>query len=46
MGAKKKAQPSEAELAILRTLWSEGASSVREVHELLGGMNGRGTRRR
>ncbi len=37
MGAKKKAQPSEAELAILRTLWSEGASSVREVHELLGG---------
>jgi BlaI family transcriptional regulator, penicillinase repressor len=37
MGGKKKAQPSEAELAILRTLWSEGALSVREVHELLGG---------
>lgn len=37
MAAKKKAQPSEAELAILRTLWSEGALSVREVHELLGG---------
>jgi len=37
MPAKKKAQPSEAELAILRTLWSKGASSVREVHESLGG---------
>ena len=34
---KKKAQPSEAELAILRTLWSRGASSVRDVHESLGG---------
>ncbi len=37
MPARKKAQPSEAELAILRTLWSKGASSVREVHESLGG---------
>ncbi len=37
MPAKKKAQPSEAELAILRTLWGKGPSSVREVHELLGG---------
>ena len=37
MPAKKRAQPSEAELAILRTLWSKGASSVRDVHESLGG---------
>ncbi len=34
---KKLPQPSEAELAILRRLWSRGASSVRDVHELLGG---------
>lgn len=34
---KKLPQPSEAELAILRTLWSCGASSVRDVHEVLGG---------
>jgi len=29
--------PTEAELAILRVLWSNGASTVRTVHELLGG---------
>jgi predicted transcriptional regulator len=33
----KKAQPTEAELAILRVLWSRGPSTVREVHETLGG---------
>ena len=32
-----KVIPTEAELAILRVLWSNGASTVRTVHELLGG---------
>ena len=30
-------QPTEAELAILRVLWRDGPSTVREVHESLGG---------
>lgn len=29
--------PTEAELAILRVLWSDGAATVRTVHESLGG---------
>ena len=37
MAKTPKAQPSEAELAILRTLWSKGPCSVRDVHESLGG---------
>ena len=28
-------KPTEAELAILRVLWTEGPSSVRQVHDLL-----------
>jgi predicted transcriptional regulator len=28
-------RPTDAELAILRTLWQEGASTVRHVHEVL-----------
>jgi len=37
MSKSKKVQPTEAELAILRVLWSNGPSSVREVHDSLGG---------
>ena len=37
MSGFKKAQPTEAELAILRVLWSRGSSTVRVVHEALGG---------
>lgn len=37
MSRSKKTQPTEAELAILRVLWSRGPSTVREVHETLGG---------
>ena len=37
MARFKKAQPTEAELAILRVLWSRGPSTVRAVHEALGG---------
>ena len=37
MSRSKKAQPTEAELAILRVLWSRGPSTVRAVHEALGG---------
>lgn len=31
------AKPTDAELAILRVLWNEGPSTVRQVHEHLGG---------
>lgn len=31
------ATPTPAELAVLRTLWAQGASTVREVHEALAG---------
>lgn len=31
----KKPRPTDAELAILQILWSEGPSTVREVHEAL-----------
>lgn len=31
----KLPRPTDAELAILRVLWSRGASTVREVHEVL-----------
>jgi len=37
MSRSKKTQPTEAELAILRVLWSCGPSTVRVVHEALGG---------
>ena len=37
MSKARKTQPTEAELAILRVLWSRGPSTVREVHGALGG---------
>lgn len=37
MAPKKNHQPTEAELAILRVLWSRGPSTVRVVHEAVGG---------
>ena len=37
MSGTKRTQPTEAELAILRVLWSRGPSTVRVVHEELGG---------
>ena len=42
MARPRVPQPSEAELGILRVLWADGPSTVRQVHELLG--SGRGTR--
>ncbi len=39
----RKVQPTRAELAILRVLWCRGPSTVRDVHESLGG-NDRRTR--
>ena len=35
-------RPTDAELAILRMLWDRGPSTVREVHESLGGEKGTG----
>jgi predicted transcriptional regulator len=35
MGDKPTPRPTDAELAILRVLWSSGPSTVREVHEML-----------
>lgn len=32
----KTPRPTDAELAILRILWDRGASTVRQVHEILG----------
>ena len=43
MARKKKAnlpKPTEAELELLRVLWDRGPSTVREVHEELGGATG------
>jgi BlaI family transcriptional regulator, penicillinase repressor len=37
MPPSKNAQPTEAELAILQVLWKSGPSTVRAVHEALGG---------
>ena len=37
MAKARTVQPTEAELAILRVLWSRGPSTVRQVHEALGG---------
>jgi len=37
MAKARQIQPTEAELAILRVLWSRGPSTVREVHAALGG---------
>jgi predicted transcriptional regulator len=36
MGKKRTPQPTNAELAILRTLWELGPSTVRQVCQLLG----------
>jgi predicted transcriptional regulator len=35
MANRKLPRPSDAELSILRVLWSRGPSTVREVHEVL-----------
>ena len=35
MAARKLPRPTDAELAILRVLWSQGPSTVRQVHEVL-----------
>jgi len=35
MTNKRFEKPTEAELEILRVLWSRGASTVRDVHEIL-----------
>jgi predicted transcriptional regulator len=35
MSETKLPRPTDAELAILRVLWERGASTVREVHEVL-----------
>lgn len=37
MSLSKIPPPTEAELAILRVLWSRGPTTVRAVHEALGG---------
>ena len=37
MSPSKVPPPTEAELAILRVLWSRGPTTVRAVHETLGG---------
>ncbi len=37
MSSSKIPSPTEAELAILRVLWSRGPTTVRAVHETLGG---------
>ncbi len=37
MAEREQLQPTEAELAILRVLWGRGPSTVRVVHEALGG---------
>ena len=35
--ARLQPRPTDAELAILRVLWERGASTVRQVHEVLAG---------
>jgi BlaI family transcriptional regulator, penicillinase repressor len=35
MGNTKLPRPTDAELAILRVLWNQGPSTVRQVHEVL-----------
>ena len=37
MGRKSRQRPTEGELAILGVLWQRGPSTVRDVHEALGG---------
>jgi predicted transcriptional regulator len=34
--SKQKNRPTDSELEILNILWKQGASSVREVHDILG----------
>lgn len=36
MSRRLKAQPTDSELEILRILWANGASTVRDVHAVLG----------
>jgi predicted transcriptional regulator len=36
----KTPKPTDAELAILNVLWKHGASTVRKVHETIGGQTG------
>lgn len=38
--AAQKTRPTEAELGILRVLWTRGPSTVREVHAVLGNATG------
>lgn len=40
MMKQKQPKPTESELEILKILWAQGASSVREVYESLGGRGG------
>ena len=35
MGNQNSSRPTDAELAILRVLWSRGPSTVRQVHQAL-----------
>lgn len=35
MGRRRQARPTDAELAILRVLWQQGPSTVRQVQEIL-----------
>jgi predicted transcriptional regulator len=42
MSKKNLPKPSERELEILRVLWDRGASTVREVHEILNKVEERG----
>ena len=38
--SQKSPKPTEAELAILQSLWRRGAATVREIHEDLGARTG------
>ena len=40
MPRKKSDHPTDGELAILQVLWKRGASSVRDVHEVIGESTG------
>jgi BlaI family transcriptional regulator, penicillinase repressor len=42
MPRKPSTQPNDVELAILRVIWERGPSAVREVHESLRDLRGRG----
>lgn len=40
--SKDTIKPTEKELEILQILWEKGASSVKDVHEVMGGENANG----